>query len=153
MVAFCHRRSLPPTIPPVCLHDVALPTLKEGITHLSCTFISGGCHGESSGATQPLRAAAGGGRSTTHQGEKKGAALHEMFLSLLHLRILLDFFSPSIRMNALIKLHFTVSTHLCLHFFSTLKPNICYRSDTFNSHKYVESYLSTHLKYIHMRPR
>lgn len=39
VVAFSHKRSLPPTIPPVCLHDVVLPTLKEGITHLSCTFI------------------------------------------------------------------------------------------------------------------
>lgn len=123
VVAFCHKRSLPPTIPPtppVCLQDVVLPTLKEGITHLSCTFILGGCHGESSSATQPLWAAAGGGRSATDQGEKKGAALHEMFLSLLHLRILLDF--SSLRMNAFIKVwaHFTVSIDLGLHFFSTL---------------------------------
>lgn len=142
--AFCHKRSLPPT-PPICLHDVVLPTLKEGITHLSCTFIPGGCHGESSGATQPLWAAAGGGRSATDQGEK-GAALPEMFLSLLHLRMMLDFSSLSIRMNALIKLwaHFTISVHLGLQFFSTLKPNVCYRSDFCSGLKYVESYLSAH---------
>lgn len=111
VVAFCHKRSLPPTVPPVCLHDVVVPTLKEAIAHLRCTFVPGGCDGESSGATRPLWAAAGGGRSATHQGEEKGAALQGMLLSLLHLRSSLDFSLLSIRMNALIKgwAHFTVS--------------------------------------------
>lgn len=107
MIFFFMMTTPPPRLP---AHH---PDFKRGLQSPELHFFPGGHHGESGGATRSLWVAAGGGLCITNQGEKKGAALHEMIVSLAHLTILLDF---SFQKNTLMKLWTHVIVFINLYY-------------------------------------